>query len=108
IELTDLPSIAAKKGKKMDSVSGTSAVNQSESGVSEPMLPAETRPIAISINGLTQKYGPMTAVNNLSLSVQTGRLFGFLGPNGAGKSTTIGCLTGLIDPTAGRIEILGQ
>jgi ABC-2 type transport system ATP-binding protein len=44
----------------------------------------------------------------LSLSVEPGTMFGFLGPNGSGKSTTIGCLTGLLDPTAGQIEILGQ
>src|SRR5579871_2805209 len=40
--------------------------------------------------------------------VPSGTLFGFLGPNGSGKSTTIGCLTGLLDPTAGEIRILGE
>ena len=35
-------------------------------------------------------------------------MFGFLGPNGSGKSTTIGCMTGLLDPTSGQIEMLGQ
>ncbi|MBP6821700.1 MAG: ABC transporter ATP-binding protein [Acidobacteria bacterium] len=63
---------------------------------------------AVRIENLTKQYGELTAVDNLSLSVPTGRMFGFLGPNGAGKSTTIGCLTGLIDPTAGKIELLGQ
>lgn len=65
-------------------------------------------PAAICIQGLTKRYGEVTAVDNLSLDVPTGRMFGFLGPNGAGKSTTIGCLTGLLDPTAGRIELLGK
>jgi len=63
---------------------------------------------AIRIDNLTKRYGNLTAVDHLSLSVPTGRMFGFLGPNGAGKSTTIGCLTGLIDPTSGSIELLGE
>jgi ABC-2 type transport system ATP-binding protein len=63
---------------------------------------------AIRIRDLVKKYGPVTAVEGLSLAVEPGTMFGFLGPNGSGKSTTIGCLTGLLDPTAGQIEILGQ
>lgn len=63
---------------------------------------------AIWIRNLTKRYGELTAVDNLSLSLPAGKMFGFLGPNGAGKSTTIGCLTGLIDPTAGKIELLGE
>ncbi len=63
---------------------------------------------AIYIEGLTKRFGDLIAVDNLSLTVPTGRMFGFLGPNGAGKSTTIGCLTGLIDPTSGKIELLGK
>jgi ABC-2 type transport system ATP-binding protein len=63
---------------------------------------------AIRISNLVKKYGTVVAVENLSLEVPTGSMFGFLGPNGSGKSTTIGCLTGLLDPTAGSIEILGQ
>ncbi len=63
---------------------------------------------AIRIQNLVKRYGNVTAVENLSLSVPAGAIFGFLGPNGSGKSTTIGCLTGLLDPTGGSIEILGQ
>lgn len=63
---------------------------------------------AIRISNLAKKYGAVTAVENLSVSVRQGMIFGFLGPNGSGKSTTIGCLTGLLDPTAGEIEILGE
>jgi ABC-2 type transport system ATP-binding protein len=63
---------------------------------------------AIRIDKLVKRYGTVTAVENLSLSVPCGAMFGFLGPNGSGKSTTIGCLTGLLDPTAGSIEILGE
>jgi ABC-2 type transport system ATP-binding protein len=64
--------------------------------------------MAINIQNLTKDFGELRAVDNLSLAVPRGKLFGFLGPNGAGKSTTIGCLTGLLDPTAGRIELLGE
>lgn len=63
---------------------------------------------AISVDRLTKVFGDLVAVDHLSLDVPAGRLFGFLGPNGAGKSTTIGCLTGLIDPTEGQITILGK
>ncbi len=69
---------------------------------------AAPQPIAISIEDLTKCYGETLAVDRLSLEVPAGRLFGFLGPNGAGKSTTIGCLTGLIDPTDGAINLLGE
>src|SRR5215469_12707246 len=63
---------------------------------------------AIHIEGLVKRYGSVVAVENLSLRVPAGTMFGFLGPNGSGKSTTIGCVTGLLDPDAGSIEILGQ
>lgn len=63
---------------------------------------------AVRISNLVKKYGTVVAVENLTLSVPKGTMFGFLGPNGSGKSTTIGCLTGLLDPTAGEIEILGE
>ena len=63
---------------------------------------------AIEVANLTKKYGETVAVENLSLTVPAGTMFGFLGPNGSGKSTTIGCLTGLLDPTAGSIRILGE
>src|ERR1700733_1991156 len=62
---------------------------------------------AIRVSNLMKKYGENIAVENLSLRVPTGSMFGFLGPNGSGKSTTIGCLTGLLDPTSGTVEILG-
>lgn len=64
--------------------------------------------IAIQIENLTKRYGEVIAVDRLSLQVPTGRMFGFLGPNGAGKSTTIGCLTGLMDPSSGQIRLLGE
>lgn len=84
------------------------ATAETETLTSAPIAAKAEFGDAILIENLTKQYGDLTAVDNLSLSVPTGRMFGFLGPNGAGKSTTIGCLTGLIDPTAGKIELLGQ
>ncbi len=63
---------------------------------------------AIEVANLTKRYGQTVAVEHLSLTVPGGTMFGFLGPNGSGKSTTIGCLTGLLDPSEGDIRILGQ
>jgi len=63
---------------------------------------------AIQTYGLTRRFGALTAVEDVTLSVAPGQFFGFLGPNGAGKSTTIKMLTGLLEPTAGTVEILGQ
>ncbi len=63
---------------------------------------------AIQTRGLTRRFGELTAVDDVTFSVAPGQFFGFLGPNGAGKSTTIKMLTGLLEPSAGSIEILGQ
>jgi len=62
---------------------------------------------AVEIDGLTKRYGDVTAVSDLSLSVGRGEVVGFLGPNGAGKSTTINVLLGFLDPTAGEVSVLG-
>ena len=63
---------------------------------------------AIEMDGLTKRYGnDVYAVNDLSLTVETGEVFGFLGPNGAGKSTTIDMLMDYIRPTAGTGTVLG-
>jgi ABC-2 type transport system ATP-binding protein len=62
---------------------------------------------AISTEHLTRRFGDLLAVDDVDLRVASGQFFGFLGPNGAGKSTTIKMLTGLLAPSAGRIEILG-
>src|ERR1035441_206515 len=63
---------------------------------------------AIHTKGLTRRFGALVAVEDVTLSVAPGQFFGFLGPNGAGKSTTIKMLTGLLEPSAGTIDILGQ
>jgi len=62
---------------------------------------------AIATQHLTRRFGQLVAVDDVDLRVTPGQFFGFLGPNGAGKSTTIKMLTGLLAPSAGRVEILG-
>lgn len=62
---------------------------------------------AIRTEGLTKRFGAVTALDDLSLEVASGEVFGFLGPNGAGKSTTLRILLGLIAPTAGSASIMG-
>lgn len=61
----------------------------------------------IRLENLTKSYGNHLAVDDLSLEVPSGELFGFLGPNGAGKTTTIKMIAGLLIPTSGRIELAG-
>ena len=62
---------------------------------------------ALSLNGVTKRYGDFTAVQSLSFEVGTGQICGFLGPNGAGKTSTIRMILGLVEPTEGTIEVLG-
>jgi ABC-2 type transport system ATP-binding protein len=62
---------------------------------------------AISVTGLSKRYGESYAVANATFSVPSGSICGFIGPNGAGKTTTIRAILGLIKPTSGEIEVLG-
>jgi ABC-2 type transport system ATP-binding protein len=71
-----------------------------------PAAPA--RQLAISTTSLTKRYGPLTALDSLSLELETGDIFGFIGPNGAGKSTTMKILAGLLEPTSGFARVLGK
>ena len=63
---------------------------------------------ALAVRGLRKRYGEIDAVDGLDLVVERGELYGFLGPNGAGKTTTIRMALGLIRPTAGEVEVLGE
>ena len=60
------------------------------------------------LENVTKRYGEFTAVNNLSLRVGPGRVFGLIGPNGAGKTTTIRMIVNIIVPDSGRLELFGQ
>jgi len=64
--------------------------------------------VVLRTRKLSKQYGTRLAVDNLDLEVHSGDIFGFLGPNGAGKTTTIRMALGLIAPSAGSVEILGQ
>jgi len=61
----------------------------------------------IETQALVKRYGDKLAVNNVSLEVQAGEVFGFLGPNGAGKTTTIKMIVGLLQPSSGTIRVAG-
>jgi ABC-2 type transport system ATP-binding protein len=63
---------------------------------------------AIEINGLTKRFGRLVAVDNLSLAIPAGSVFGFLGANGAGKTTTIRVIAGLSRPSAGSVTLAGM
>ena len=63
---------------------------------------------AIDVADLTKRFGPVSAVQHLSFSVESGTVVGFLGPNGAGKTTTLRMLLGLVEPTAGTATFAGR
>jgi linearmycin/streptolysin S transport system ATP-binding protein len=62
----------------------------------------------IQVDNLRKQYGDLVAVDGVSFTADAGAIFGLLGPNGAGKSTAIGCISGLLKPSAGRITVLGH
>src|SRR5438874_2154452 len=62
---------------------------------------------AVVIDRLVKRFGDFVAVDDVSLNVGRGEIFGFLGPNGAGKSTTIRILCGLLEPTSGHATVAG-
>jgi len=63
---------------------------------------------AIVAHGLTRRFGKLTAVDAVDLEIPRAGIYGFLGPNGSGKSTTIRMLCGLLEPTAGSVDVLGH
>jgi ABC-2 type transport system ATP-binding protein len=62
----------------------------------------------VAVDGLTKRYGQVTAIDGLSFSLEPGTVTGFLGPNGAGKTTTLRLLLGLAEPTDGRAVVFGH
>ncbi len=62
----------------------------------------------IAVEGLTKLYGDITAVSDLTFTVEPGKVMGLVGPNGAGKTTALRCMSGIIPTTHGRIEIEGS
>jgi ABC-2 type transport system ATP-binding protein len=62
----------------------------------------------VEVEHLRKTYGDFTAVDGVSFTARPGEIFGLLGPNGAGKTTTIGCISGLLTPTAGVVRVMGR
>lgn len=62
----------------------------------------------IEVHGLRKQYGDLIAVDDVTFSAEPGAIFGLLGPNGAGKTTTIGCISGLLKPTSGRVSVMAH
>lgn len=64
--------------------------------------------LVVRTRGMTRKFGDVTAVNAVDLEIAKGTIYGFLGPNGCGKTTSMRMLTGLLTPTSGELEVLGN
>lgn len=62
----------------------------------------------LETEGLTKRFGGLTAVNNVSLQVKEGEIFAIIGPNGAGKTTFLNCITGTLKPSEGKVTFLGR
>jgi ribosome-dependent ATPase len=84
--------------------------DEKRSGHTELVIPPRTTGtgIAIEAHGLTRRFGSFTAVDQVTLSIERGEIFGFLGSNGCGKSTTMKMLTGLLPPTEGTATLFGS
>jgi ABC-2 type transport system ATP-binding protein len=86
---------------------GTPASRPATARPSHPAQAPESGP-AVRLEGLSRRFGDFLAVDRVSLAVARGEIFGFLGPNGSGKTTTIRMLCGLLPPSEGRAEVLGE
>ncbi|MBV8898906.1 MAG: ATP-binding cassette domain-containing protein, partial [Verrucomicrobia bacterium] len=82
----------------------TTAVGQTASG----REPAANRPPVLELTGVTKSFGPLVAVDNLSLTIYPNEVVGLLGENGAGKSTLLKILTGVHQPDKGSIAVNGK
>jgi len=73
-----------------------------------PMATASAGDAVLEVRGLTKRFGSITAVDNLDMTIRRGEVLGFLGPNGSGKSTTVSMILGLVTPTEGSVHIMGE
>src|SRR6478735_8464122 len=65
-------------------------------------------PPPVEVRGLVKRYGDLTAVDGVDLTIEQGDVFGYLGPNGAGKTTSLRMMLGLIRPTEGSVRLFGR
>src|ERR1700691_1843248 len=63
--------------------------------------------VAVRVTKVSRAFGPKVAVDDLTLQIEAGSVFGLIGPNGAGKTTTFSMLAGYLKPTSGQVEVLG-
>ena len=82
--------------------------NKKLDATSEFVAGKASNELAVEVIGLTKRYGRTTVVDDLSLAIQRGAVYGLIGPNGAGKSTTLKSLMGLLKTSGGKISVLGQ
>jgi ABC-type branched-subunit amino acid transport system ATPase component/ABC-type branched-subunit amino acid transport system permease subunit len=95
--------------RPQDPASGVSTIAAAAPTVERAVSRASDEPDqpALSVDGLTQRFGGVTALNDISVTVEPGMILGVIGPNGAGKSTFLNAVSGVIRPTAGRIAVNG-
>ena len=76
--------------------------------MTEPVPAAAAAEIILSVEGLTKRFGGVTAVDGVSFQVPRNQLVGIIGPNGSGKTTLVNLITGFVAPSAGRVLLKGQ
>ncbi|CAN5172228.1 hypothetical protein BH11ACT3_BH11ACT3_01670 [soil metagenome] len=104
---TSVPSTSPTK-QKTTSVKGSTSVGSSSlRGPSTGSITAVSSDVALSVRGLTKRFGSVVAVDSADLEVKSGSFYGFVGPNGAGKTTTLSMVTGLLRPDAGIVKVYG-
>jgi ABC-2 type transport system ATP-binding protein len=83
------------------------ALDQAEKSEKPEKVKAE-RAAAVRLRRLSKRFGPKTAVDDVTLTIQVGSVYGLIGPNGAGKTTTFSMMSGYLRPTEGSVEVLGR
>ena len=83
------------------------AGSRADASVQQHDRPRETE-AAVRVRGLTKRFGAKAAIDDVSLTVDSGTAYGLIGPNGAGKTTTFSLMAGYLHPTAGSVEVLGH
>lgn len=91
-----------------NATAGTRSVHNGQTGSENSVISESATSPAIEVENLTKQFGEVTAVDEISFTVEAGSVFGFLGPNGAGKTTTTRMLTGVFRPDAGTARIAGH